>query len=98
METPPFSKEKENTMKHIILLLTSLVLCCQDECVPESTQCSGDTIQICNSEKNWYSATDCTLVNPGLWECCENAMEYEGQKLTLCVPIDSCESDGGTDL
>jgi hypothetical protein len=70
---------------------------CKDECNYESTACQGENVVICNSEGDWQIVTDCTLVNPGLWECCENAMEYEGEYLTTCVLLDTCESDGGVE-
>lgn len=84
-------------MKYFVILMFLIFASCQEECKSGEDRCQDEKIQICNSEGNWYTATDCTLVNPGLWECCEDAMEYEGEYLTLCVPIDTCESDGGVE-
>jgi hypothetical protein len=84
-------------MKYFLILMFLVLVSCKDECNYESTACQGENVVICNSEGNWQTVTDCTLVNPGLWECCENAMEYENTLLTTCVPIDTCEIDGGTD-
>jgi hypothetical protein len=84
-------------MKYLLPILFLMVLSCQEECNPESTRCQGDQVQICNSKGEWYTVQDCVLVNPGMWECCENAMEYEGEYLTTCVLLDTCESDGGVE-
>lgn len=84
-------------MKYFVILMFLLLNSCQEECKAESTRCQVEIVQLCNSDGEWYDAQDCTLVNPGLWECCEDAMEYEGEYLTLCVPIGTCEPDGGTD-
>lgn len=84
-------------MKYFICLLCLLFLCCHDNCTPESTRCSGDTVQMCNSEKDWYDVIDCTTISPDLWECCISAVGYETEILAGCVLLDTCEIDGGTD-
>lgn len=84
-------------MKYLILVLALATLCCHDNCKYESTSCQGDNVVLCNSENDWQVVEDCTNVQPGLWECCVNAFEYEGEWLTSCVPLDTCEVDGGVE-
>jgi hypothetical protein len=84
-------------MKYFVILLCLFVFSCQEECNPESTRCQGEIVQLCNSDGNWYDVQDCVLVNPGLWECCVTGVEYETIVMADCVPIDSCEIDGGVE-
>jgi hypothetical protein len=85
-------------MKYLFPILFLLVLCCRDECNPESTRCQEDNVQICNSEGDWTLVIDCTTVSPDLWECCVNGMEYETTVMATCVILDTCETDGGLSL
>ena len=84
-------------MKYFVILMFLCLISCRDECKAESTRCQGDQVQICNSKGEWYTVQDCVLVNPGLWECCVTGVEYETIVMADCVPLDTCESDGGTD-
>lgn len=70
---------------------------CKEECKSGEDRCQGEIIQLCNSDGEWYNVQNCVDVIPGLWECCEDAFEYDSEELSTCVPIDTCESDGGTD-
>lgn len=84
-------------MRYVFVLLTVALFGCHDNCKSESTRCQDDQVQICNSEGDWETVIDCVDVEPGLWECCEDYFDYDGELLTSCVPLDTCESDAGTD-
>jgi len=84
-------------MKYLLPILFLMVLSCQEECKSGEDRCQADNVQICNSEGDWYTVLDCTTVTPDLWECCVTGVEYETIVMADCVPLDSCEIDGGVE-
>jgi hypothetical protein len=91
----------------VVLMLLSLALVlgaaavqsCHDGCEPEETRCAGAAVQQCASDGDWYVVEDCADVGPGAWECCEAALEWEGEPTAGCVPIGECGvPDSGADL
>ena len=80
-------------MWRFLFLLIALLACsCNDNCVPESTQCVGNIAEICGSDQNWREMINCDdLVTPG-FECCwqpgdEDAGVPEGH---TCLPSEEC--------
>jgi len=79
-------------MKYLILaLLVWSLVSCHDDCDPEDTRCSGNMAQICASDGDWQTVDNCSLVEPGEWECCEWAFIYEDAETAACIPLGECE-------
>ena len=65
------------------------------ECRPGDTRCAGDHAQECAPSEEWTTVEDCGDVTPGAWECCEGAVEFEGDEMAGCVPAGECDAGTG---
>ena len=75
------------------LALGLLSQVCHDGCDPTDTRCHSMAVQECASDGDWYEVENCAEIGPGVWECCESALIWNGEETADCVPAGEC--DGG---
>lgn len=81
----------------VVFALMLGLLCdgCHDGCDVDDTRCVGSVVQECASDKDWYNVEDCATTGGGPFECCENAMVWDGAETAGCVLVGNC--DGGVE-
>ena len=72
--------------------------CNTDGCETETTQCNGESVQLCNGDGNWEEIMDCSAVSedsPNNYVCCFD----ESDGTYSCLKEDLCGTppDAGTD-
>jgi len=77
-----------------ILVFMIVIVGCHDKCTPNTTRCSGNTAQVCNTNKDWEEMSDCDEASEGtpfVFEC--QWSEEDDQH--VCVPTNLPAGDGG---
>lgn len=85
-------------MKTLLMLIPVFALCAcgpEEKCQVNQTRCSGDEVQVCESDEHWATFMDCNEVSAfsgGPWTC----VPLEDGSGHTCVPMSTDASvDGG---
>jgi hypothetical protein len=85
-------------MSKLLLLIPVFALCAcgpEKKCLVNETRCSGEEVQVCESDERWATFMDCNEVSAfsgGQWTC----LPLEDGSGHTCLPVPTDASvDGG---
>lgn len=82
---------------YFILFFVFVVVGCDDGCSKGETRCSGDVVQVCNSNQEWEDIDNCKYVGEGTpFEFrCDFDPDF-GQHVCVIGSVSDAGVDGGS--